>query len=931
MFMDQCVLRQVKVILKDVFHTEEGQMYLSSCGLESKKKCQTEVKRGAKERCSGRGISAENIEQRRASQAHREHINSPFFRGTESASTEKTKTSPLKGIGSPLSKRQRRNTSLKKTEPTSSDEKELCSYNSFDGSVSPHMSIHRQIDSESHTEEYESSPVEEYNTAKSTSSVILQSEENNIPVDEQNNTEQISECTVIETEKDMCSLLQSSPQHKLSSEIHSTQLRSEKIQEENRKNDQEMLASIQRNGELIEEVVRARGSVLRLSLGAVGDQMEKVLPEGEIPAKCSQLQSSDVESQNVTKLHSPEPIVLSSEEDEEEDRNTSQLQTLEGAKDSQIFAFTCERKKNTHISEMQIQASSFMDPVLSRSPVIELQFSSLYISGLSVLSSGLMKITHDTITISLKGTEVKAFIETAHVCKYSVWEGLMVQESGLVQQDETPPPSLLLLWLSESQAQRLSSELSVIQPGSCPAEGSVCLLLSLSESLKGIEGALLASIMDIVGLRHETTELLSPLTHAESIKLLHSNGDTHLLQLLQPRTETSASSQDSISASVPAETAATPINDADVQPKTVYTVCHSQSQGSYNVSMATRPGPEWTPYKHHGPARRLIQFPSPPCKGAITVTTEDLECLDSGEFLNDVIIDFYLKYLLVRKAPNASVRKSHVFSSFFYKQLTRRDNANEDITSTSAQHRRHQRVKTWTRHVDIFEKDFLFVPVNQEAHWYLVVVCFPGMDEPQMIEREGQYVVDGAENSRDSMAGSEIQEGSLHNSDGDKSSDENSSRAISTSGLLNCTEKTCKRKTVCKRPCILILDSLKLSVHERIFKLLRDYLQVEWEVKRGGQRDFSAERMVGSHCRVPLQDNSSDCGLYLLQYAESFLQDPVVHFDLPLRLECWFPRQQVREKREEIRDLVLHLYRFQQDSLGSESSEDRIEMGNVVQ
>lgn len=40
---------------------------------------------------------------------------------------------------------------------------------------------------------------------------------------------------------------------------------------------------------------------------------------------------------------------------------------------------------------------------------------------------------------------------------------------------------------------------------------------------------------------------------------------------------------------------------------------------------------------------RLIQFPPPPSKGAIAVTTEDLECLDSGEFLNDVIIDFYLK------------------------------------------------------------------------------------------------------------------------------------------------------------------------------------------------------------------------------------------------------------------------------------------------
>lgn len=43
------------------------------------------------------------------------------------------------------------------------------------------------------------------------------------------------------------------------------------------------------------------------------------------------------------------------------------------------------------------------------------------------------------------------------------------------------------------------------------------------------------------------------------------------------------------------------------------------------------------------PLLRLIQFPPPPLKGGITVTMEDLQCLDSGHFLNDVIIDFYLK------------------------------------------------------------------------------------------------------------------------------------------------------------------------------------------------------------------------------------------------------------------------------------------------
>lgn len=40
---------------------------------------------------------------------------------------------------------------------------------------------------------------------------------------------------------------------------------------------------------------------------------------------------------------------------------------------------------------------------------------------------------------------------------------------------------------------------------------------------------------------------------------------------------------------------------------------------------------------------RLFTYPPPPQTGGITVTTEDLACLDEGEFLNDAIIDFYLK------------------------------------------------------------------------------------------------------------------------------------------------------------------------------------------------------------------------------------------------------------------------------------------------
>ncbi|XP_034035137.1 sentrin-specific protease 7-like [Thalassophryne amazonica] len=128
---------------------------------------------------------------------------------------------------------------------------------------------------------------------------------------------------------------------------------------------------------------------------------------------------------------------------------------------------------------------------------------------------------------------------------------------------------------------------------------------------------------------------------------------------------------------------------------------------------------------------RLIQYPARPCKGSITVTKDDLACLDDGVYLNDVIVDFYLKYLL-EGVGGAVAERSHVFSSFFYNQLSRRQNASEDAANfVSDRHMRHQRVKRWTRNVDIFKKDFLFVPVNQSSHWFLVVVCFPGLEEVQ--------------------------------------------------------------------------------------------------------------------------------------------------------------------------------------------------------
>lgn len=69
---------------------------------------------------------------------------------------------------------------------------------------------------------------------------------------------------------------------------------------------------------------------------------------------------------------------------------------------------------------------------------------------------------------------------------------------------------------------------------------------------------------------------------------------------------------------------------------------------------------------------RLIQYPPPPCRGRITVTKEDLACLDAGEFLNDVIIDFYLKSVTLASVSSSrrqrldSIQTALVWMSLYH-------------------------------------------------------------------------------------------------------------------------------------------------------------------------------------------------------------------------------------------------------------------------
>ncbi|KAL6101336.1 senp7 [Pungitius sinensis] len=669
----------------------------------------------------------------------------------------------------------------------------------------------------------------------------------------------------------------------------------------------------------------------------------------------------------------PEPIVLSSDDEESAESSTPTTKEDAVIQAPSLQEVVPNQLQTSDVEDIQVfpVVANLLGPMNNSSlSSIGFSFSMLYCGGYQGRANGDFVIADHQIIIPLKGAdeeaEVTLTVDRKHVRRYSVWEQQDLEDRGLRLKDgeEPSPAAVLMFCVSERSAasvQRDLLKLCVPQNGSTSSgKVSPFILLTLRYPVEGMEGALLRSLLDIDCLNSLTHEqstgnldacrgFRTPvLSLDDSVELIRRTGlGSHLLSLLGlettdsdqdgpqdgPHSDTDNDSAPHIQLQAETQTQ-TPERETEaekepkthlnpdeaqerkVEPPPVYTLCHRRTNGSFSVSMC-KPRSSLMKFKHQGLARRLIQFPPPPLKGGITVTMEDLRCLDCGHFLNDVIIDFYLKYLL-QNASAALAERCHIFSSFFYKQLTRRDNASEGVTSDSGQRqRRHQRVKTWTRHVDIFNKDFLFVPVNQEAHWYLVVICFPGLDEAKS---EPWIVSEGEVRDRGVAPGSESPNDGPYTPptlDHDAGLDTETETPPEDStkeplpGPVSCTEQTCQKQSVSKRPCILIMDSLKLSLHERVFKLLRDYLQSEWEVRRGSTRDFSPDQMQSSHCKVPLQDNSSDCGLYLLQYVETFLKDPVVHFDLPLHLQQWFPRQQVRRKRDEIRDLVLYLHRNQ--------------------
>ncbi|KAI9565273.1 hypothetical protein GHT06_009058 [Daphnia sinensis] len=341
-----------------------------------------------------------------------------------------------------------------------------------------------------------------------------------------------------------------------------------------------------------------------------------------------------------------------------------------------------------------------------------------------------------------------------------------------------------------------------------------------------------------------------------------------------------------------------------------------------------------------------------------SVTTEDYACLNQDNLLNDSIIDFYVKYVFSTTLDDSLKRRCHVFSSFFYQRLTTpparmsgRKHLIEDDSSLSSMEKRHLRVKSWTKKVDIFEKDYLVIPINERSHWFLAIVCFPGLSGPISVkdnkpvklhfETVAKKTPDGQSrivtlNGESFHIGNTTITPLSSNSktsesvpitlsvNSEKDEPESDDEDILFPQDSNTVEKCMKITEPIKQPCILFFDSLAGSAHNRVATILREYLMVEYQVKRGTPVEnskasatdnvvdacnlFSKKTMISACLDVPQQNNSYDCGVFVLQYAEYFMKNPFLDYNIPnIKLSSWFPSHIAGRKRKNIQFLLIRL------------------------
>ncbi|XP_057541762.1 ubiquitin-like-specific protease 1D isoform X2 [Amaranthus tricolor] len=244
-----------------------------------------------------------------------------------------------------------------------------------------------------------------------------------------------------------------------------------------------------------------------------------------------------------------------------------------------------------------------------------------------------------------------------------------------------------------------------------------------------------------------------------------------------------------------------------------------------------------------------IYYPSREDPKSLEILYSELKCLEHGECLTSTIMNFYVRFLQELHSPAHSLQyKFYFFNTYFYSKLQ------EAVSyQKSDKEAFFMRFRRWWKGVNIFQKAYIFLPINEDKHWSLVIICIPDKDG-----ESGLTVL-----HLDSLG--------LH---------------CSASIFDNIKSLLVNEWKILNED----VGAVNVPIPERIWENLPRKMD---------------QRIIA----VPRQTNDYDCGLFVLYYMERFIEEAperLTRQDLNMFGRHWFKPQEASRLRGKIKKLLQH-------------------------
>lgn len=243
-----------------------------------------------------------------------------------------------------------------------------------------------------------------------------------------------------------------------------------------------------------------------------------------------------------------------------------------------------------------------------------------------------------------------------------------------------------------------------------------------------------------------------------------------------------------------------------------------------------------------------ISYPSRDDPASVEIAYKDMDCLAPEAFLTSPIMNFYIRYIRLQASPaNKATCDYHFFNTFFYKKLEQAISyKGSDKESFFVKFRR------WWKGVNIFEKAYILIPIHDDLHWSLVIICFPDKKD-----ESGPIIL-----HLDSLG-------------------------------FHCSST--------------VFSNIKSYLKEEWRFMNQEVVPTDFPIPDRIWKHLD-RRIEDKIIAVPQQKNDYDCGLFVLFFMERFIQEAPERLkkrDLAMFGKKWFRPEEASDLRKKIRAILM--------------------------